>query len=61
VAYGATKAAVRSFARSMAAELKDRSIQVNTLSPGAIDTPIIDGQFQKASWKRMQAGRCSSK
>jgi NAD(P)-dependent dehydrogenase (short-subunit alcohol dehydrogenase family) len=45
-AYSATKAAVRSFARTWAAELKDRGIRVNTLSPGAIDTPIIDGQFQ---------------
>jgi NAD(P)-dependent dehydrogenase (short-subunit alcohol dehydrogenase family) len=44
--YAATKAAVRSFARSWAAELKDRGIRVNTLSPGAIDTPIIDGQFK---------------
>jgi len=46
VTYGATKAAIRSFARSMAAELKDRGIRVNTLSPGAIDTPIIDSQFK---------------
>jgi NAD(P)-dependent dehydrogenase (short-subunit alcohol dehydrogenase family) len=30
----------------MAAELKDRRIRVNTLSPGAIDTPIIDSQFK---------------
>ncbi len=40
--YSATKAAVRSFARTFATELKDRGIRVNTLSPGAIDTPIID-------------------
>jgi NAD(P)-dependent dehydrogenase (short-subunit alcohol dehydrogenase family) len=44
--YAATKAAVRSFARTFATELKDRGIRVNTLSPGAIDTPIIDGQFK---------------
>jgi NAD(P)-dependent dehydrogenase (short-subunit alcohol dehydrogenase family) len=43
--YSATKAALRSFARTWAAELKERNIRVNTLSPGAIDTPIIDGQF----------------
>jgi NAD(P)-dependent dehydrogenase (short-subunit alcohol dehydrogenase family) len=41
-----TKAAVRSFARTWAMELKDRGIRVNTLSPGAVDTPIIDGQFK---------------
>ncbi len=44
--YAASKAAVRSFGRSWAAELKDRKIRVNTLSPGATDTPMFDGQFQ---------------
>lgn len=44
--YGAAKAALRSFARSWAAELKGRRIRVNTLSPGATDTPIIAGQFK---------------
>jgi NAD(P)-dependent dehydrogenase (short-subunit alcohol dehydrogenase family) len=44
--YGATKAALRSWARSWAAELKDRRIRVNNLSPGATDTPIFDGQFK---------------
>jgi NAD(P)-dependent dehydrogenase (short-subunit alcohol dehydrogenase family) len=42
--YAATKAAVRSFSRTWAAELKGRGIRVNTLSPGAIDTPIMDSQ-----------------
>lgn len=44
--YGATKAALRFWARSMAAELKDRAIRVNTLSPGATETPIFYGQFK---------------
>jgi NAD(P)-dependent dehydrogenase (short-subunit alcohol dehydrogenase family) len=44
--YAATKAAMRSFARTWAMEWKDRGIRVNTLSPGPIDTPIIDGQFK---------------
>lgn len=39
--YAATKAAVRSFARSWAAELKGRNIRVNCLSPGPVLTPII--------------------
>ena len=43
--YAATKAAVRSFTRTFAAELKDRGIRVNSLSPGLIETPIINGQF----------------
>ncbi|MFP2904769.1 SDR family oxidoreductase [Pyxidicoccus sp. 3LFB2] len=38
--YAATKAGVRSMARSLAAELVDRGIRVNSLSPGAIQTPI---------------------
>ena len=42
--YSATKAAVRSFVRTWTAELKDRGIRVNAISPGAIDTPIIDAQ-----------------
>lgn len=43
--YSATKAAVRSYARTWTLELKDRGIRVNVLSPGPVDTPIIDGQF----------------
>src|SRR6266850_2592992 len=42
--YSATKASVRSFVRTWTAELKDRGIRVNAISPGAIDTPIIDAQ-----------------
>jgi NAD(P)-dependent dehydrogenase (short-subunit alcohol dehydrogenase family) len=41
--YSASKAAVRSFARTWTSDLKDRKIRVNTLSPGPIDTPILDG------------------
>ena len=39
--YGATKAAVRSFARSWTAELKSRRIRVNAVSPGPIETPVF--------------------
>src|SRR5215470_12956348 len=41
--YSATKAAVRSFARSWTTDLKDRGIRVNAISPGPIETPIFDG------------------
>ena len=40
--YGSTKAALRSFGRTFASELKSRGIRVNTISPGPIDTPILD-------------------
>ena len=43
-AYSATKAAVRSFVRTWTAELKDRRIRVNAISPGPIDTPIFEQQ-----------------
>lgn len=41
--YSASKAAVRSFARTWTSDLKDRKIRVNVISPGPIDTPIFDG------------------
>jgi NAD(P)-dependent dehydrogenase (short-subunit alcohol dehydrogenase family) len=37
--YSATKAAVRSFARTWTTDLKTRRIRVNAVSPGSIDTP----------------------
>jgi NAD(P)-dependent dehydrogenase (short-subunit alcohol dehydrogenase family) len=37
--YSATKAAIRSFARTWTTDLKARKIRVNVVSPGAIDTP----------------------
>jgi NAD(P)-dependent dehydrogenase (short-subunit alcohol dehydrogenase family) len=39
--YSATKAAVRSFARTLTTELVDRGIRVNVVSPGPITTPIF--------------------
>ncbi|MEP1552919.1 MAG: SDR family oxidoreductase [Paraglaciecola sp.] len=41
-AYGASKAAVRSLARSFAADLGPKGIRVNCLSPGVTQTPIFD-------------------
>jgi len=40
--YAATKAAVRSFARTWTLELKDRGIRVNVISPGFTETPLVD-------------------
>ncbi|MFF4653761.1 SDR family NAD(P)-dependent oxidoreductase [Streptomyces sp. NPDC001380] len=41
--YAASKAAIRSFSRTWANELKGRAIRVNAVSPGPIETPGIDG------------------
>ncbi|MGW4587574.1 SDR family oxidoreductase [Amycolatopsis thermoflava] len=58
--YGASKAAIRSFARTWANELKGRGIRVNTISPGPIDTPGITGlaagDEEAVELKRMLAG-----
>jgi NAD(P)-dependent dehydrogenase (short-subunit alcohol dehydrogenase family) len=45
LAYGAAKAAPRSFARTLAAELIPREIRVNAVTPGPIDTPILGKVF----------------
>jgi NAD(P)-dependent dehydrogenase (short-subunit alcohol dehydrogenase family) len=45
LAYGAAKAALRSFARTLAAELLPHEIRVNAVTPGPIDTPILGKVF----------------
>jgi NAD(P)-dependent dehydrogenase (short-subunit alcohol dehydrogenase family) len=52
-AYAATKAAVRSLARSLSAELVGRGIRVNAISPGPIETPI----FSKMGLPNEQVGQ----
>jgi NAD(P)-dependent dehydrogenase (short-subunit alcohol dehydrogenase family) len=44
--YNATKAAVRSFARTWTVDLRHRKIRVNAVSPGPIDTPAVEGLVQ---------------
>ena len=41
--YSATKAALRSFARTFTTDLKERKIRINAVSPGPIDTPGLQG------------------
>ena len=43
--YSATKAALRSFARTWTTDLKDRHIRVNVVSPGTTDTPGLSELF----------------
>jgi NAD(P)-dependent dehydrogenase (short-subunit alcohol dehydrogenase family) len=52
--YSATKAAVRSFARTWINDLRDRRIRVNVLSPGHIDTPILEDLQQGDALVRMK-------
>jgi NAD(P)-dependent dehydrogenase (short-subunit alcohol dehydrogenase family) len=46
--YSATKAAVRSFARTWTVDLRHRKIRVNAISPGPIDTPIFSNLMQSS-------------
>ena len=46
--YSATKAAVRSFARTWTTDLKERRIRVNAVSPGSIDTPGLSDLLASA-------------
>ena len=64
--YGSTKAALRSFGRTIAKELTPRGIRVNTISPGPIITPILDkggmtaaqkGDFIEGAKTRIPLGR----
>ncbi|ORV81274.1 short-chain dehydrogenase [Mycobacterium interjectum] len=64
--YAATKAAIRSFGRTWAAELVDRDIRVNTVVPGPVETPglkglappeqeqeLLDGEAAKVPMRRL--------
>jgi NAD(P)-dependent dehydrogenase (short-subunit alcohol dehydrogenase family) len=52
--YSATKAAVRSFARTWTNDLRSRRIRVNVLSPGHIDTPIMESLQQGEALAKMK-------
>ena len=53
--YSATKAAIRSFARTWTADLKQRKIRVNAISPGRIDTPIFNGVLNEEQTNQFNA------
>jgi NAD(P)-dependent dehydrogenase (short-subunit alcohol dehydrogenase family) len=60
--YSATKAAVRSFARTWTVDLKDRGIRVNAVSPGPIETPLLiqsyaDPEMMKGLLSTITMGR----
>ena len=53
--YSATKAAVRSFARTWTTDLKDRRIRVNAVSPGSIETPGLMGLLASSETGQQRA------
>jgi NAD(P)-dependent dehydrogenase (short-subunit alcohol dehydrogenase family) len=53
--YSASKAALRSFARTWLNELKERHLRVNVLSPGQIATPIQDQVFDAETKRQFEA------
>ena len=68
--YSATKAAVRSFARTWSVDLKERKIRVNAISPGIIPTPGYNNalgmtklqvdQFVQGSLSNIPLGRAGT-
>jgi len=62
--YSASKAVLRSYARTWLNELKDRNIRVNVLSPGQVATPIqerlFDAQTKRAFESLIPRGKLGS-
>jgi NAD(P)-dependent dehydrogenase (short-subunit alcohol dehydrogenase family) len=54
-AYGASKAAVRAYARAWADELGSRGIRVNVISPGPVNTPLWDAAFGDRAGEMLKA------
>lgn len=58
--YGATKAAIRNFARSWILDLKDRGIRVNAISPGPTRTPGLQGLTSNdEQWRQFETQQAS--
>ena len=58
--YGATKAAIRNFARHWILDLNDRHIRVNTIAPGATRTPGLQGLASNdEEWQALEGGLVS--
>ncbi|MFE6911743.1 glucose 1-dehydrogenase [Streptomyces erythrochromogenes] len=56
-AYGSTKFALRGLTRSAALDLAGDRIRVNSVHPGAIDTPMVAGVVEGRDWSHLPLGR----
>ena len=52
---------MRSFGRTIAAELVERGIRVNVVSPGPIETPIFERTTKPRAGRRRSRRRCSAR
>jgi NAD(P)-dependent dehydrogenase (short-subunit alcohol dehydrogenase family) len=59
-AYAASKAAIRSFGRTWAAELVDRKIRVNTVIPGPVETPGLKGLAPQGQEQALLEGQAAA-
>jgi NAD(P)-dependent dehydrogenase (short-subunit alcohol dehydrogenase family) len=59
-AYAASKAAIRSFGRTWAAELVDRQIRVNTVVPGPVETPGLKGLAPSGQQQALLDGQAAT-
>ena len=59
-AYAATKAAMNAMVTSMALELAEKNIRINTVMPGNVNTPMLKSAFENKSEEEIKEALCKS-